>query len=445
VDASLSWPLTESISIYNEVLLGRGSLDRLPVGILLWAPDGSPLYGNRRARAWLGGPDADLPTLDAFSAWVGDGTEPLPESGRLRVTRAGLSIHLRFVRDAVRNLEGHTVATAVYLVEAAATSSETLERRLGVMVFRDGRLCAWTVTSPRMPPLDGCDGLDEAAVRARLEGTAVSDPAQGLTYAHYRMHDGIVVVEVLAAEPDAPEATITPDRLIAATAHEIRNPLATIRGFLQILPAAAAEDRQRYAAMAMREVDRIVDVVDEFLAAPTKDPDGEPPTDLFDVVDAVAADLSTEAGAIGVALEVRGRRDWAWVAVNTTRLRQVVTNLVANAMAAVPRPGGHVAIEVERDGNWARLSVADDGPGIPDEWVPIIFEPGFSQRQGGHGLGLAIVRWIVTMYRGHIEVGPSPLGGAQLTVRLPVYAVGRGATQAPPPGRPPAATHPVAE
>jgi signal transduction histidine kinase len=209
------------------------------------------------------------------------------------------------------------------------------------------------------------------------------------------------------------------DQLIAATAHEIRNPLATIRGFLQILPGAGPDERKRYAQIAMREVDRIIDVVNEFLQGGDLADVATSPVDLVAVARGAVQALREETLGTGLSLALEGDGREIWVTGRATRLAQVLTNLLHNAVESVAAPGGHVWLTLGTDDRWAVLVVEDDGPGVPDEWLEAIFEPTFSRRQGGHGLGLAIARWIVTSHGGRIVVGRSRAGGARFEVFLP--------------------------
>jgi signal transduction histidine kinase len=96
--------------------------------------------------------------------------------------------------------------------------------------------------------------------------------------------------------------------------------------------------------------------------------------------------------------------------------------LINNAIQATRELPGehHIAIVAEApSGKWLRLHVDDDGPGIPEELRPTIFDPYVTHTAGGTGLGLAIVKKIVVEHGGAIDVGASPLGGARITITLP--------------------------
>lgn len=431
-----AWLLTERILVYNEVLLGRSSLDRMPVAILVWSLSGEALYANERARAWLGLESA-LPEWAAFWRQFGGDGAPAADRGSLEAPGGhGGAERFSYVKDQVRNLEGQDVALALYLAPtegrietaagplAAAVAAPAGGRTLALLLFRDGRLCAWSPLSPRWPPLDAIAGESEAGVLEHLSREIQAGRAPQFVPAREMLSDGSVLVLAQALEEHAAaDAAFRHDRLIAATAHEIRNPLATIRGFLQILPMAAADERERYAQIATREVDRIIEVVNEFLQGDEFSGFSAAPVDLADVARAALDVLSAETAGSGVSLALEGVDGDVWVRGRSTRLAQVVTNLLHNAVESVTAPGGHVWMGVAEDDAWVRLTVEDDGPGIPDDWSEAVFDPAFSRRQGGHGLGLAIARWIVTSHGGHIVVGRSRAGGARFEVTLPRAAV----------------------
>ena len=124
----------------------------------------------------------------------------------------------------------------------------------------------------------------------------------------------------------------------------------------------------------------------------------------------------------GVVLEISGEAPH--VLGDVDRLQQVIANLVDNASRFVGA-GGQVCVELAAEDGWGVLSVLDDGPGIPAEDLPRLFDrfyrsqPSRDRGSGGAGLGLAIVKAIVTAHGGQIEAANLPQGGSRFTVRLP--------------------------
>ena len=123
-------------------------------------------------------------------------------------------------------------------------------------------------------------------------------------------------------------------------------------------------------------------------------------------------------------LSVETRTSEVTVSGDPLRLRQVVANLLSNAAKFVP-PGGHVWVELVAESTWARLVVADDGPGIAPEDLPHVFERFFRGKGtgvGGSGIGLAVVAGLVNAHGGEVAVASEPGHGTTFTVRLPQAA-----------------------
>ena len=108
-----------------------------------------------------------------------------------------------------------------------------------------------------------------------------------------------------------------------------------------------------------------------------------------------------------------------WSNCDREQITQVLLNLIINAMQIIKGNNGQVEIHLYADRNEAVIEVADNGPGIAPETHERIFDPFFSTRSGGIGLGLAVVRQIIEAHHGSISVSTSHLGGASFTVRLP--------------------------
>jgi two-component system sensor histidine kinase HydH len=213
-------------------------------------------------------------------------------------------------------------------------------------------------------------------------------------------------------------------RLAAGVAHEIRNPLSSIRGFAQFL-GRSLKDRPReqdYAATMVAEVDRINGVVSNLLSLARPVEARPEDCSIPERIDHVLRLVADEARA----REIRIRADVApglesWRA-DPAQLTQALLNLLLNALQAAS-PGGSVRIGAARDENGAlRIEVSDDGPGIPAENLERIFDPFFTTRSHGTGLGLTIVQQIVEAHQGEIKA-ESPIGegggGCRFTVRLP--------------------------
>jgi two-component system, NtrC family, sensor kinase len=204
-------------------------------------------------------------------------------------------------------------------------------------------------------------------------------------------------------------------RLAAGVAHEINNPLAVILGYARLLgrkaDAGAREDLQVIEDEALRAkqiVDGLLDLSRPVAILPE-------PVELRALCDEAVARLAGTPLLAGVEVRVAGG---ARAAADAPKLRQVLLNLLRNAAEAAG-PGGRIEVAIEPTPEGAELSVSDTGPGLSEEVRARLFEPFFSRKQHGTGLGLAVSKGIVEAHGGRIEAGPAPGGGARFTVWLP--------------------------
>ncbi len=225
-------------------------------------------------------------------------------------------------------------------------------------------------------------------------------------------------------------------RVAAGLAHELRNPLASMAGSVELLAGSEglrASD-QRLMAIVLKEAARLETLVARFLDYTRPEPPRLSPHDLAQVAGEVAEVFAADPSAARVAL----RRDLRPVTVpcDPDQLRQVLWNLLLNAAQALQPggPGGTISLRCGPDGErGARLEVEDDGPGVAEADRARLFTPFFTTKAGGTGLGLATVHRIVEAHGGSVEVEAAAPHGARFTVRLP------GAASAAPPAPGPVA------
>ena len=204
-------------------------------------------------------------------------------------------------------------------------------------------------------------------------------------------------------------------RLAAGVAHEINNPLAVIMGYARLLrkraEGTARDDLQVIEDETLRAkliVDGLLDLSRPVVVHPE-------PVDLRALSDEVLSRLAGTRALEQVEARVSGQGS---AAGDPQKLHQVLVNLVKNAAEAAG-PGGRVEIAVEGAPGRVRLSVSDSGPGLSDEVRAHLFEPFFSRKDGGTGLGLAVSKGIVEAHRGTLEAESLAAGGARFTVALP--------------------------
>lgn len=210
----------------------------------------------------------------------------------------------------------------------------------------------------------------------------------------------------------------------AEVAHEVRTPLAILRSQVEaiqdgIRPAGAGE-----LASLHEEILRLNRLVDDLGTMASADAAGfsmsAAPTALDDIVDRAIQEFAGSFEGAGIRLDSDLRRVSA--TVDPTRIRQVIANLLSNALKFTPA-GGTVGVELRSEADEAVIRVSDSGPGIPPDELPFVFDRffrGAGARASGSGIGLAVVRGLVLAHGGRVDVSSSPGRGAAFTVRLPL-------------------------
>lgn len=279
--------------------------------------------------------------------------------------------------------------------------------------------------------LHGPRGEDEiAAVHASFIAMAgrLQDARAAL---ENRIREGAARIDSLSGELDLVYSNLmhlehlsAMGTLSAKIAHEIRTPLNAMALNLQLLERSLGHSDggnggtvELFGDMS-REVQRIVEILNNFMARvrrPSAEPEPEP---VGPVVESAVFLMGAEARRAGVAIETQVAPEVRSLPAHATHLRQILTNLVSNAVKATPR-GGRVAVRAFLGSGRVQVAVEDTGPGVPPQLRQRILEPFFTTRPDGTGLGLAIVAHIIEECGGDIAVGDAPgLGGAAFTVTL---------------------------
>lgn len=204
----------------------------------------------------------------------------------------------------------------------------------------------------------------------------------------------------------------------AVLAHEIRNPLAGIKGFAQLVETASTPEQARsYAGRIVSQSLRMEGLVNDLLLFARADQGEKRITDLAVVAEECVALLRNEATEQRVTIELatEGKIE---APVVPDRIVQMLLNLMKNAMQAMP-DGGAMKIDLRRDKKAVRMIVSDNGAGIPPEHLAHIFEPFWTSKTTGTGLGLALCKKIVEEHGGTLRVESSVGSGTACTAILP--------------------------
>ena len=212
-------------------------------------------------------------------------------------------------------------------------------------------------------------------------------------------------------------------KLIAGVAHEVRNPLAGIRGITQLWRRGLGLGNEGFDHL-IDEVDRLEGIVSRLLQFSRADAQDLTPGDL-NIVAAEAARLAEDrAREQEIRVELDLEPDLPPIQMAPPALVQVLRNLTTNALQVMPRGGVlRLATRLDAARGTVAASVADDGPGLSDEVLSHLFEPFFTTKAEGTGLGLAIAREIALAHRGDLRAQNRPGGGAVFILTLPVAEV----------------------
>ncbi|NOY86682.1 MAG: HAMP domain-containing protein [Deltaproteobacteria bacterium] len=254
--------------------------------------------------------------------------------------------------------------------------------------------------------------------------------------AHIQEPDGpsvglLALMQDLTEKKSLEEKVRRADRLAAlgtfaaGLAHEIRNPLTAVRAFVQMFPAKyqSAVFRGKFNRIVPRELDRVNELLENLLDLVRRPRMQLVPMDIFPCVEQVLETLEPEIQAAGIDVRPLGGAASLMVIADESYLTRAIYNVILNAVQAMPH-GGRLTIEVireEEDGKTPiiALRISDTGIGIPMNDVQEVFNPFFTSKEKGTGLGLAVTNKIIEDQNGSIEVASERGVGTTFTISLP--------------------------
>jgi len=208
-------------------------------------------------------------------------------------------------------------------------------------------------------------------------------------------------------------------QMAASVAHEIKNPLASIKGAVEIIgdEKTPAAQKQEFRTIALNEIKRTDGTVKEFLAFARPKETHMQKLDISARLVASARQIETQASAKQVSIKTT-IPDQIYINGDSEKIHQVLMNLLLNAIEASDE-SSEISVSLRASDSKAEIVIADRGQGIAAEDLERIFDPFYSTKASGTGLGLAVVKAIVENHNGAIKISSRPGSGTQVSVSFP--------------------------
>ena len=263
------------------------------------------------------------------------------------------------------------------------------------------------------------------AGRESLLRKRYKDLSEKLEKSYDKLHRETKILLEVEEQLSAAQKLSALGQLSASLAHEIKNPLSSIKGTAEILldEFPAGHPKREFVEILLKETTRLNNTVEEVLqfsrrgmqGREKEETDTEP---LSQVIDRVTSLLTSQLRKKSIKLTVTGWEAGKTFFVAGEKLSQVFLNIILNGIDAAPLKG-EIMIETMKHADGTTVSVKDNGSGIPDELKDKIFSAFYSTKESGTGLGLSISKRIVESYGGTLTLSDAETGGACFTVFLP--------------------------
>jgi two-component system, NtrC family, sensor histidine kinase PilS len=362
---------------------------------------------------------------------------------RYRATSQELETHQKDLRDlqAFKDLIFQSAGTGLIAIDRAhrITAFNRAAEDITGLSAAQAIGNSWSALIDASVPLTSIEATIEGNPRASLRHEAALRRPDGstvpvrMTFSALRSGEGerlglISACEDLSAIREMESRMRQADRLAtlgrmsANIAHEIRNPLASLTGAIEVLtsPHTAEDARERLSQIVARESERLNHIIKNFLEYARPAPLSIATFDVAAAAEEVLLLLEHRAapGSLKVIREFAPTLMWP---VDTQQFRQILWNLCLNAVEAMPE-GGELRVAAAVRGELLEVTISDTGEGIAVSDLSHLFEPFFSTKEEGTGLGLALVHRIIQEHGGEIDVRSSPGLGTTFTLTLPRHA-----------------------
>jgi two-component system, sporulation sensor kinase E len=213
--------------------------------------------------------------------------------------------------------------------------------------------------------------------------------------------------------------------LAAGIAHEIRNPMTALKGFIQLLESSIKKEHAMYYQVITTELARIDSIINEFLILAKPQAIRYQEKDINQIVRETVDLLNAQAVLFNVQFKTSYDENLPLVYCEPNQLKKVFINIIKNAIEVMPEGGNILIITNKRGENQIHISVQDEGMGIPKEIIKKLGEPFYTTKERGTGLGLMVSYKIIEEHRGTIEIESEEGKGTIFHITLPLVHGGR--------------------
>jgi len=265
----------------------------------------------------------------------------------------------------------------------------------------------------------GVTGL--LAQRERERSLELQRTAEGLEESCHKLQSQSERIIAIEEQLRRSEKLSTLGEMAAVLAHEIRNPLGSIRGTAEILrdDYKPGDPKHEFIEIQIKETERLNHVVEDFLRMARQQPMELRACSIREELETIVTLVAKDAQDRGVSLRFEPRTEEAVIRGDGEKLRQAFLNIVINALQATPS-GGSVSITLSREASGLDITFRDSGSGIAPDNLQRIFEPFYTTKADGTGLGLAVTRKIIEGHGGTLEIESESGKGTTVSVRLPL-------------------------
>ncbi|MGG4492250.1 ATP-binding protein [Metabacillus idriensis] len=208
-------------------------------------------------------------------------------------------------------------------------------------------------------------------------------------------------------------------QMAAGVAHEIRNPLTVIQGFLQMMDEKKEIIDPHYTKIMLEELKRMNSIVSEFMILSKPQAVHEKEINMKKLIDSMIRFFATESALKNVAIEFSCIEELPPVKGDENQLKQVLINLLKNAFDSMS-DGGTIAVDAHADHDDVKITITDQGPGIPADMISQVTKPFFTTKEKGTGLGLVITEKILRQHKGNLTISSQKGEGTAVLITFPV-------------------------